>query len=205
MASADTRARLVRTAHELFYRQGFLSVGLDRILHDVGVTKTTFYNYFQSKDDLIVAVLEHHDQWWQQTFCDMLRKRGGLHPRKQIECIFEVLDDVMRTDFNGCIFINVAVEFPEPHMAAHQAARLHKESMEGILHDLAEACGAANPRGFAEEISLVMEGTYVTQHVSCKHQTAAIAQRVANLLIDKHLPPRDGHVKKGRRRARSRN
>ena len=76
MASADTRARLVRTAHELFYRQGFLSVGLDRILHDVGVTKTTFYNHFQSKDDLIVAVLEHHDQWWQKTFCDMLRKRG---------------------------------------------------------------------------------------------------------------------------------
>lgn len=187
--SVDTRTRLLEAAHALFYREGFLSVGLDRILHEVGVTKTTFYNHFPSKDDLIVAVLEHHDRWWQQTFCEMLRERGGLHPRRQLACIFQVLEEMFRGgEFMGCIFINVAIDFPQPHMPAHQAARSHKLAMEQILTDLADACGAEDPRGFAEELSMVMEGSYVTQHVMGKAHTARIAQRVGELVIGKHLP-----------------
>ncbi len=41
---SSTRERLILTAHDLFYCEGFYTVGLERILSEVGVTKTTFYN-----------------------------------------------------------------------------------------------------------------------------------------------------------------
>jgi hypothetical protein len=49
------RARLVHVAIELFYSYGFQAVGVDQIIASTGVTKTTFYKHFDSKDDLLVG------------------------------------------------------------------------------------------------------------------------------------------------------
>ena len=38
-------------------------VGLDLILADAGVTKTTFYNHFESKEDMILAAVDRRDSW----------------------------------------------------------------------------------------------------------------------------------------------
>ena len=57
------RGRLVATAVELFYRHGFNAVGLDRVIEEAGVTKTTFYKHFQGKSDLMVAAVEMRDAW----------------------------------------------------------------------------------------------------------------------------------------------
>jgi AcrR family transcriptional regulator len=78
--STSSRSRILEVAHELFYSDGFHNVGLDRILHEVGVTKTTFYNHFESKDDLVLEVLRMHDRWWRDTFQQLLRKHGGDTP-----------------------------------------------------------------------------------------------------------------------------
>src|ERR671924_622944 len=98
MAATTTRERLLLTAHELFYRDGFTTVGLDRIIDEVGVTKTTFYNHFESKDDLMLEVLRMHDQWWQKTFREKLREKGGDNPRHQLLATFEVVDELVRTE-----------------------------------------------------------------------------------------------------------
>jgi AcrR family transcriptional regulator len=184
----STRERLIQTAHELFYREGFHAVGLDRILGEVGVTKTTFYNHFESKDQLIVEVVREHDRWWRETFATMLRERGGDNPRSQLEVVFEVLDDVMSSaEYHGCIFINVAVEFPLPHDPAHQAAAENKHRIEAMIRDLAARAGSPDPRAFAETFSLLMEGTYVTKQVTRNARAAVVAGQLAGTLIREHL------------------
>ncbi|HYF50424.1 MAG TPA: TetR/AcrR family transcriptional regulator [Planctomycetota bacterium] len=187
---ADTKQKLIEAAHQLFYRNGFQAVGIDQILSDVGVTKTTFYNHFTSKDDLILAVLDHHDQWWCRTFQELLRKRGGLHPRHQLNAVCEVLNEIFHEDdFRGCIFVNAAVEFPLPHQAAFQSAQRHKKAMESIVQELAAACGASDPKSFAEEFTMVLEGAFVTQHVLRTPETAKIAHRLITLIMNKYMPP----------------
>src|ERR1700737_4729271 len=63
-ASIDARERIVRTAYELFRRSGLAAVGVDRIVAEAGVAKTTLYRHFHSKDELIVAVLDRHEDIW---------------------------------------------------------------------------------------------------------------------------------------------
>lgn len=192
-ATQSTRDRIIKAAHDLFYRSGFHAVGLDAILAEVGVTKTTFYNHFESKEDLVGAVLQWHDRWWQDTFRAILRKHGGDTPRGQLSAVFTALEETLSDkNFNGCFFVNVAVQFPAPHDPAHIAAAAHKQSMEAILCELAGYAGADDPRAFAQEISLIMEGTYVTRQVTGNCQAAEVAQRLANLVIERRLPKARG-------------
>jgi AcrR family transcriptional regulator len=189
MPPASTRERLVGAAGDLFYRDGFHAVGLDRLLDTVGVTKTTFYNHFESKEQLILEVLKHHDRWWRESFQQMLRDIGGDEPAGQLRAVPDALEALFRTDsFNGCIFVNVSVEFPLPHDPIHQAAMEHKHMMEMILRDLALRARARDPVALAEQLSMIMEGAYVTRQVTRNDRTAEIARRTADALFEQHLP-----------------
>jgi len=187
--AADTRDRIIRTAHDLFYRSGFTAVGLDAILAAVGLSKTAFYKHFSSKDDLVSETLRWHDRWWQDSFKAIVRRYGGDSARGQLMAIFNALDELFALDgYNGCFFVNVAVQFPQPDDPAHRAAAAHKKAMEAFIRELAGYAGAADPELLARELSLVMEGAYVTKQVTRDPDTAEIARRIGQQIIERHLP-----------------
>jgi AcrR family transcriptional regulator len=197
----SARNRLLESAEDLFYREGFHAIGLERILAEVGVTKTTFYNHFESKESLMLEVLRVRDQWWRKTFAARLRERAGDDPAAQLRAIFDVLDEFIASEsFNGCIFVNVSAEFPARHTPVHRAAAEHKELMAALLRDLALRAGARDPIALSEELGLLMEGSYVTRQVTGNAETAAIGRRVAAALIDRQLSAGDAPPAKARRR-----
>src|SRR5262245_52403014 len=186
---ASTRQRLTEAAVRRFYRDGFRGVGLDQVLADVGISKTAFYKHFESKEDLVLAALEMKDRWLQDTFRTMVRERGGDSAVGQLRALLDVVDQVIDADeYQGCIFVNVALEFPLPHEPAHVAAARHKRAIEDIIHDLAAAAGAADPRATARELCLIIEGAYVTRQVTGNRSSIDVARRVADLVISAHLP-----------------
>jgi AcrR family transcriptional regulator len=187
--SALTRRRLVEAAVRRFYRDGFRSVGIDQVIADVGISKTAFYKHFESKDDLMLAALEMQNAWLQNTFLTMVRERGGSTAIEQLHSVLDVVDHIIASDdFQGCIFVNAAMEFPLPHEPAHIAAAENKKAIEEILYALAAEAAVDSPRALAQELCLVIEGTYVTRHVSGNKQTIDIARRIASLLIASHCP-----------------
>ena len=52
----SARERILATAGELFYREGIRAIGVDTVVERSGVSKTTLYRLFESKDALIAAV-----------------------------------------------------------------------------------------------------------------------------------------------------
>jgi AcrR family transcriptional regulator len=191
--AASTRQRLTEAAVRRFYRDGFRNVGLDQVLADVGITKTAFYKHFECKDDLVLAALEMKNRWLQDTFREMIRERGGEAPVDQLRALLDVVDHIIEGDeFQGCIFVNVALEFPLPQEPAHVAAALHKQGIEEIVHEMAASAGAQDPRQMARELCLVMEGAYVTRQVTGNRDSINIARRVADLVIASHLREENG-------------
>jgi AcrR family transcriptional regulator len=187
----STRERLIEIGSDLFYRHGFYAVGLDSIIDQAGVTKTTFYNHFESKEALILEVLKHHDHWWRDEFTTKLQKYGGDDPAGQLRAVFDVLNDLLISEtFNGCIFVNVSAEFPLPHDPVHLAAAEHKRLMEMILRDTALRAGASDPIALAEQLSVILEGAYVTRQVTRNERTTEIARKLGDALFDKYLPVR---------------
>jgi AcrR family transcriptional regulator len=185
----NARDRLLNTAIDLFYRQGFNAVGLDRIIETTGVTKTTFYKHFQSKDDLMVAAVRQRDEWEREAWDRAIAKVAGDDPRAQLLAFFDVLH-VWFNDpsFGGCMFINAAAEFPNPSDPVHQAAAEHKMLVRAQFRDLASAAGAADPETFADMFALLIEGTLIMRHVHHRNDAALMAKAVAEQLVNQHIP-----------------
>jgi AcrR family transcriptional regulator len=185
----STRDRLVDAAAKRFYRDGFRNVGIDQILADVGISKTAFYKHFESKDELMLAVLEMKNAWLQATLRGISRPTGEGDPAERLRGLFDVVQqNIDSDDYQGCLFVNVAMEFPLNHEPAHRAAAEHKRAIESLVRELAEDAGAADPAALAQELCMVMEGAYVTRQVTGEPSTIAIARRVANRVIAAHLP-----------------
>lgn len=54
----ENRTRIVNSAIELFYKQGFANTSFAEIARHAGVPKGNFYFYFPSKDDILIAVID---------------------------------------------------------------------------------------------------------------------------------------------------
>ncbi len=189
MSATATRQKLIDSAGERFYRDGFRDVGLDQILGDVGISKTAFYKHFESKEDLMLAVVREQDQWVRDHFRSIVVEQGGDDPRARLLAIFDVVEGIVRRqDFRGCLFVNVALEFPLAHDPAHEAAAENKRAMQAIIAELACDAGADDPVDLARELMLLIEGAYVTRQVVGDEDAAAVARRAGEMLIDHRLP-----------------
>jgi AcrR family transcriptional regulator len=183
------RERLVDTAIELFYRHGFHAVGLDRVIATAGVTKTTFYKHFESKDDLVVAAINKRDEWEGKAWARAVKRIAGTDPRRQLLAVFDVMD-VWFNDpsFGGCMFINAAAEFADPREPAHQAAAAHKRKAREGWRELAGRAGAMDPDGFADRYTALVEGTLIMRHVHSRNDAARFMRPVVEKLIEEFVP-----------------
>ena len=187
--ATQTRQHLIDAAYELFGREGFHTVGLDRILADAGVSKQTFYNHFQSKDDLILSVLDQRHHAETRTIGELFAKLGGDDPRDRLYALFDVFEAWFNLPtFRGCIFLTAAAEFPIPHDPAHRAAADHARAFVDHLRQLAADAGADEPAALAEQLAVLVEGIVAYRHVTGDHRTVDIARQTGKLLLDHHLP-----------------
>src|SRR5256885_4810494 len=169
------RERLVAAAIELFYRQGFGAVGIDQVIDAAGVTKTTFYKHFESKDDLMVAAVQRRDEWESQAWAKAVHKRAGDDPAKQFLAMFDVMDEWFNApDFHGCMFVNAAAEFPNPHDPVHQAAAAYKRKVRDHWRDVAKSAGAdsASANTFADCYAALIEGALILRQTHGRNDAA---------------------------------
>ncbi len=184
----NTRERLLFTAIELFYSHGIHAVGLDRILNEAGLTKTTFYKYFESKDELVVEALEIRDQWESDSFMKTLHEKAGYDPKGLLLACFDVLDDWFTQErFRGCLFMNTLAEYPTASDPVHRTARQHYENTEKVIRDIAKAAGVSDPEALAFEISVLMMGAISHRLAFKDGMSASGAKRIAEARIEAYL------------------
>lgn len=188
MVKVPTRERLIEAASSRFYRDGFRNVGIDQILSDVGISKTAFYKHFESKDDLLLAALDGKGDWLEGMCKQVVWERGGGTPEGQLRAVFELVDIFLKQDdFHGCFFVRAAMEFPLPNEPVFQAAARNKRTFEEFVIVLAKNCQVKEPEELARKHCLIIEGAYVTKHVTQNPRTIDLAKELADMAIDKAL------------------
>lgn len=56
----DKIRQIVLAATEVFLEDGFTAASMDRIVEKAGVSKRTLYNYYKSKDEIFIDVMQTH-------------------------------------------------------------------------------------------------------------------------------------------------
>ncbi len=200
------RGRLIAAAIDLFYRHGFSAVGIDQVIDAAGVTKTTFYKHFESKDELMVAAVERRDEWETEAWQRAVRTIAGDDPRKWFLGMLDVMDVWFNDpDFHGCMFLNTAVEFPNPHDPVHKAAVAYKRRARDGWRDLARSAGAdaTSADAFADCYTALIEGALILRQTHGRNDAARVIRPPVEQLMLAHLPTvakkREGRRTRGSR------
>ncbi|AMV25242.1 DNA-binding transcriptional repressor AcrR [Gemmata sp. SH-PL17] len=80
--TSAARRRFLEAADRLFYQHGVRTVGIDRVIAEAGVAKMTLYTHFPSKDDLILAVLQHHERTDLEFFRSTMERHDQKPPHR---------------------------------------------------------------------------------------------------------------------------
>jgi AcrR family transcriptional regulator len=177
----DARERILAIADGLFYREGIRAIGVDLIIAQSEVAKTTLYRYFPSKDDLVVAYLEgRNQQFWQ--LLEAAIAPFADDPKQQLLAIFTWLDQLLASAKNhGCPFLMVASEFPATDYPGHQVAIAHKKQMGDRLAALATAMGIQAAAELSASLMLMVDGAFAQRRLYQAHTVNL--QAIANQLI----------------------
>ena len=178
------RARILSAAAYLFCHSGFAATGVDSIIARAGTAKATLYKHFNSKDELIDAVLEAEGEAWRNWFFGRLAKVEGP-ARARILALFDVLEDWFADpSFYGCPFINAVAEFNSDNAEIRQAADAHKAHLITWLQANAMEMKARNPREVALSIAVLVDGAIVAAQHAHDPSFAARARAMAALYLD---------------------
>ena len=159
---ASARERILATANELFYREGIRAIGVDTIVERSGVSKTSLYRLFESKDALIAAFAAERDrsfwEWW-----DHVEAQHADNPHALLDALLSgIAERIGRPAYRGCPFLNLATEFPDDNHPGRVIARNNKEAMRARLATIAAKLGVSDPDRTASQIALLINGALVT-------------------------------------------
>ncbi|MFN4298043.1 MAG: TetR/AcrR family transcriptional regulator [Brevundimonas sp.] len=158
----NVRERILETASGLFYQQGVRAVGVDTVVAQAGVAKTSLYRHFPTKDDLIAAFLEREDVEFWATW-DAVSDAHLGDPMKELEAhMLWIGERLARPAYRGCPQLNVAAEFAEVDHPARQVARRHKQDLRKRLGGLSSRLGARRPDSLGAQLAVVVNGAFVS-------------------------------------------
>ena len=170
------RERILLTAHDLFYREGIRATGVDRLIAESGVTKTTFYRHFPSKHDLVLACLEYRHHRWISWLDDALERRG-----RNLDALVAALKEWFQSgEFRGCAFINSVGEVGAEIPAVEELTRRHKQELKQVIARLVPANRTAAERDkMASAVALLIDGAIVKTQFDKNGEDALRALRWA--------------------------
>lgn len=182
--SSGARERILDAAYELFSRNGIQAVGIDAVISRSGVARQTLYRHFESKQDLVLAFLERREDQWTRGWLEDEVCRRADDPGSRLLSIFDVFDEwFARPDFEGCSFINVMLEHPDPSDPVHRASVSYLAGIRGFVEGLAREAGIGDAQDFARQWHILMKGSIVAAGEGDR-AAAQRARRIGVLLLE---------------------
>jgi AcrR family transcriptional regulator len=163
-------------------------VSVDAIAAEAGTTKVTFYRVFESKDDLIVQVLQEQSkrfwEWW-----DAIVAEHPGEPRKQIETLIDRFQSEIIGDeaCRGCAVANAAVEIVDEDHPARAVIKQHKLDIAQRLRDLCRQMGAKQPDLLGDALSLLYSGAFSARLAFDNREQMGALSAAASALLDSSL------------------
>ena len=154
-AGRGARERVLAAASGLFAKHGITATTMEDVAAQAPVSKRTLYAHFPTKEDLVLAQLDHLLRSGYTLLATLTRT--DLPPRDRLLAMFVVQpwpDGTVR----GCPFIDAAVEHPDPTGRVHAFARKQKLVMLALVTGLVDELGIDEPELLAEQLVTLADG-----------------------------------------------
>lgn len=103
-----TRSSLIESAYRVFARKEMDAVTVDDIIAEAGVARGTFYNYFQTREDVLRAVAASLSDEMNQKIWAQYAKVSDPAERMAI-ALRQFLHQAMRDDTWGWVIVRIGL------------------------------------------------------------------------------------------------
>ncbi len=135
MKKSELRENIIKTAAELFYRNGYNSTGINEIIQKSGIAKATLYNHFKSKEELCLSYLKYMNY----NFLENIKEYCYSRPETKLRIlsIFDFLEEFFNDKtFNGCWCIKTVSELPKNDKKIKKEIQNQKGQFIEFISDL---------------------------------------------------------------------
>jgi AcrR family transcriptional regulator len=181
---ANKRDELLQKALTVFYENGFNATGMDMLVKETGISKTSMYKHFKTKDDLILATLRLRDELFRNTILRRMEELSDT-PKGQVLALFDALGEwFLSEEFRGCMFIKASSEFQDPSHAIRRQSAEHKLLIAEHIQKLLSEADYDSADVLTRQLMVLKEGAIIAAHVSQSSTAAKDAKDVAFMLLD---------------------
>lgn len=182
----DIQEKIIVTASELFYSNGYNSTGINEIIDKAGIAKATLYNHFKSKDELCISYLKHMNADFLmkvETFCSA-KPKGNT----QVLGLFDFLQEFfLDNKFNGCWCIKTLAELPKNNKLIRKEIQVQKEQFIQFISDLVQTNLKLKSKKQiatkARQIYLLYEGAVGESHLHQKAWPIVEAKSICSKIV----------------------
>ncbi len=108
----NVKDRIIEKSLELFYVQGVHKTGINQIIKESKVAKASFYQYFPSKDDLVLECCDHYNEYLLERYKGIIDNSSSFS-ELVTKWLDAVKDDIQNNIFNGCPIVNIRISLGE--------------------------------------------------------------------------------------------
>jgi AcrR family transcriptional regulator len=175
----NTRDRILETASRLFYTQGYNNTGINQVIKEAEAAKASLYQYFPSKDDLLLEYLSLTSHYTMDALRKVASKYDG--PKEKVLSLFDFLIDFSRqTDYQGCNFLNIASEIPRENSKVRALIQNQKTQTKNLF---AELLSPMAKESLADEMYLLFDGALITSKVYGDIWPILTSKKIAEKLL----------------------
>jgi AcrR family transcriptional regulator len=179
MKKSKARDRILETASRLFYAQGYMATGINQIIQESGVAKTTLYEHFHSKEDLLIEYLTNMSTQMDTWLKDEADKFSL--PKEKVMALFDFLIVLSsQAEYSGCSFLNVISELPPDSGRVKQIIKKQKDNVRGLF---AEILRPVKKEALADELYMLFDGALITNKVYGDPWPIQTAKNIAGKLL----------------------
>ncbi|GAA0361014.1 TetR family transcriptional regulator [Microbispora corallina] len=187
------RERLLETADRLFYAEGIHAVGIDRVIVESSVAKSTMYVHFRTKEDLVAQYLRRRSDIMRVRVTREVEARAQESAEERILSVFDVLHQVIsEPGFRGCAFANAAAEYPH-HAGVQEAIAYDRIWLPALFSRLLGPLHAGNDDELVAALVQVYDGANAAAHLDHSTTSARTARKTAELLLATRKPAPDSN------------
>lgn len=187
----NARDRIIKTAYDLFYRQGYHQTGINQIIDEAGVAKATFYNNFRSKEELCTEYLRERDRIELKVMQSIVG--NNTEPVDKYMAIVKGLITHMEDSrFRGCGFNNMAIEITSPDNPIRKEVKIHNDSVRKVLRNIVKELKTSDKRyshisveDITDTYYLIVEGAIAASQQYNDSWPLKLAVKAVRKLIEK--------------------
>ncbi|MBK0370243.1 TetR/AcrR family transcriptional regulator [Flavobacterium agrisoli] len=182
-SKTQKRNEMIKSAFDIFYKNGFHATGVDTIIDGTGISKRTLYKHFLSKEGLIIATLNYYHETRYKEIAGYIEKAVVENPVDKVLMIFDLLIKLVDAgNVNGCFAMNAKTEYAHKAAEIEAVCDLHINKLEMLVEKYLFEANITDSKAIATQVIMLFEGSILRSKAIQSSAPIKLAKKAAKVI-----------------------